>query len=928
MNVKPLFTKQTICISVALAFGSPAHAVLGLNQIPPDAITPPVPNLIVTLDDSGSMAAEVPYDPAITYQIPTDRSGTSLTNRVFPRAYTDGFNATGDFDVTTRPEYTTVTDTANFTNWFSFYRTRNLSMKAAVYLAFAPSVVPDGRIRLAWQGLNATCTNGFPATNNCPVGLGSRRNAISSYEGDHRTNFFNWVRSVPASSNTPLRAAYDRVGQYLQVTGTDSPYANTPGTASAAAVQSCRRSYHILFTDGQWNDNTGQWNPTPTPNQDNTAIAALPADVSGGAGPAYTLQRPYPGRTNGTEGQNSLADVAFRYWATDLQPSAQFKNDVIPSIKRQGSEDYKDGATTVATVGEFWNPKNNPAYWQHLQTFAVGFGEAADMSAAAAGVASSVAPTFGGTTTAGDSFAQLVAGTREWPTVNNFDLRQFDLWHAAVNSRGDVYPAQNLQSLVDAFKKILGEILAGNGPTGGAASSLSFSPGFLAVQAGYIGTPNWRGSLLGFGQTGGAINATADFDSQVAITAQPEDTRVVLTASAPTTAVPFRWTINGSTSMSVFQQEMLNKNPLSPTGASDGWGAYRVRYLRGSTANDTPVLGEPTFRDRQSAVLGTIVNSEPRFVGVPRSGFANASYKAFRDANASREKLVYVGANDGMLHAFNADATSSLKGQARLSYVPRGVFSRLSEYTDLSYTHKYFVDGPIFQGDISTVANPTSAADWKSVLIGGLGAGGKGLFALNVTNPANFSETNASSVVMFDYTAPADSLTTSASTAFTAESGAAGVMAEFSSNLGQIFGDPVRDPFVGRNLQIAQLADGRWALISGNGINSTQEKAALYVFYLDSAGGFRKIVPTNAAANGPNNGLSTPLPTDSDGDGRVDTVYAGDLKGNFWKFDLSNAVPSSWVVANGGAPLITTVGNRPITTAPIITSHPEGGSFL
>jgi hypothetical protein len=147
MNSKPLFSERAICVALALAFAAPAHAVLGLNQIPPDAITPPVPNLIVTLDDSGSMAAVVPYDDSIVYQVPADRNGIPLPNRVSPRAYTDGFNATGDIDITTQTGYGAATDKTNFATWYSFYRTRNLSMKAAVYLAFADNVVPDGRIR-------------------------------------------------------------------------------------------------------------------------------------------------------------------------------------------------------------------------------------------------------------------------------------------------------------------------------------------------------------------------------------------------------------------------------------------------------------------------------------------------------------------------------------------------------------------------------------------------------------------------------------------------------------------------------------------------------------------------------------------------------------------------------------------------------------
>jgi type IV pilus assembly protein PilY1 len=688
---------------------------------------------------------------------------------------------------------------------------------------------------------------------------------------------------VPANTGTPLRTAYERVGQYMKTVGVNGAYAQDPGTTELP-VLACRRSYHVLFTDGGWNDG-GAFG-----NDDNTSTT-LPD------GTAYTGQTPYRGAT-GSPGSDSLSDVAFKYWATDLQPNVP--NSVFPSYKKSGVENY--GTTPVSP---YWNPKNDPATWQHLSLYAIGFGEAADLDPPSVGSNAATVPTFVNTTTDGPSFSEIVSGTRNWPTVTDFNLRAFDLWHAAVNSRGSMFPAKTPDQAIAAFKAIVAEILAGNSPTGAGSSSTAFTSDFLTVRSGYEGTPTWRGVLQGFGQTNGVINTVPSFDVQSLLAARSPASRVVLTASAPKVGVPFRWN-----SLSNFQRDVLDRTVSS---ATDGQGSKRVDYLRGDRTQERPATGPvpvPEFRGRGDGLLGTIVNSEPKVVGAPRSGFTDGSYKAFRDANASREKIIYVGANDGMLHGF-----SGVDGSAKLGYVPRGVYSRFSDYSDIAYNHKFFVDGPLFPGDAFV------DGAWKSFLIGGLGAGGKGFYGLDITNPALFSEANANSVLKFDYTAPADALPTTAASAFAQEAGNNPIAAETLSDLGHIMGDAAREAQFGRSLQIAKMPNGRWAFITGNGVNSVSERAVLYIVYLDAVGGYQKIVADSVT--GQNNGLSTPLPLDLDGDGSVNVIYAGDLKGRLWKF-VSDA-SGVFSVGNGGAPLLN-VG-KPITSAPVAVIHPRGGVF-
>ncbi|MFM7533064.1 MAG: pilus assembly protein [Rubrivivax sp.] len=863
-----------LCASLAW----PGHAApLTFSQMPIALATPPAPNVFVTLDDSGSMAIQVNYVAGQEYPIPPGPDGNPIVAMPpAPQTYNDGYvnspapvNLTGAFltaynglPAAQRPAYL---------RWFAFYRDRTRAMKAGVMRTFHTQKIPDGRIRLAWQGIWTTCAAGFPS-----AGCNNAMWPLSDSEGGrtHRTNFYNWVRAVPAPGGTPLRAAYERVGQYLMTTGVNSPWAHLPGQTQLPEV-SCRRSFQLMFTDGGWNG------AGPDAERDNVSTT-LPD------GTPYTARGPYAHNWSGT-----LADVAFRYWATDLQTGANFGNDVVPVMRVPGNQTFAG-----ASVAPYWNPNNNPATWQHLTTFAIAFGEAANITN----------PLWSGSTTAGTQFAEIVAGTRQWPIQ-----AAPDLWHAAVNSRGAMYLATDQASLDAAFTEVMGEIAAQTIASGGAASSYSVQgTGFRVVRAGFLSSPNLRGSLGGFSlNSAGVLQATPDWEGNTTLAAVAHGSRVVMTASGPTGGAAFRW--NG---LSTWQQGQLNQPPI---GAADTQGGARLDYLRGDTSNEATNLN-PTaaFRWRQGGLLGTIVNSEPKVVAVPRSGYTFRSYQSFRSGNTSRTSVAYLGTNDGMLHGFNAAS-----GAPVLSYVPRGVYPFLSAYADKAHVHRMYVDGPLITADWDSAAtSPTPA--WRTLLIGGLRAGGRGFFVLDVTNPANFTEANAASIVRFDYTAPP--VGHASLSGFITESGSTGMMGEIATDLGHLTADPSRDAYLGRNLQVTRMKNGKWALLLGNGVNSVNERAVLYVFYLDGSG-FKKLV--TAAATGQGNGLATPLPVDVDNDGLVDYAYAGDLLGRIWKFDLSSTDDEQWKVVqvdNVNTPLID-VG-RPITSAPAVAQHPRGGLLV
>jgi type IV pilus assembly protein PilY1 len=429
---------------------------------------------------------------------------------------------------------------------------------------------------------------------------------------------------------------------------------------------------------------------------------------------------------------------------------------------------------------------SNPAFWQHMVTFgiAIGLSGTLDVPATKTKVKNEEAVS--------------------WPNpVDRFDSERIDdLFHAAVNGHGDFIAASDPDEFSDGLGNALRAISARRGSGSNATVSGTTAGGSTKVfQARYF-SAKWYGELQAFPVTATGIN-----------TATP-----LWTANFPTGIRSTIFTHNGT------------GGPTFPTTTqTTGLGGTDfTNYLRGDRTKEEPRTGA-LFRERTS-LLGSIVNSSPAFV-----------------QTSPTVDTVYVGANDGMLHAF--DATSGL---VRFSYVPRGIdLNRLKEYGESDYGHRFFVDGPI-------VTSTTRELAAQTVLVGTLGRGGIGLFALDVTNPTAF----ATSKVLWDNSGQSE-----------------------NGDMGQILGKPL----------IAKTNDGSTVLITGNGLNSSRENAVLYVFNLTTGALIKKI----DTGIGGSNGLSAPRGWDDDGNGTVDIVYAGDFRGNLWKFDLSSTSAASWNVAAG-----------------------------
>jgi type IV pilus assembly protein PilY1 len=370
----------------------------------------------------------------------------------------------------------------------------------------------------------------------------------------------------------------------------------------------------------------------------------------------------------------------------------------------------------------------------------------------------------------------------------------------------------------------------------------------------------------------------------------------------------------------------------------------RVNYLRGGRRNELNSAGYGEFRIRYS-VLGDIMDSSPTWVGTPNApypaswmdrinaavippenGATAQTYPVFVAAQTNRQQVVYVGANDGMLHGFrsgiynstvgscattpSASCYSGNDGREVLAYMPGSIISGASaqlihpdisnagnvpiDFSNPQYGHNDFVDATPSVGDVFYNNS------WHSLLVGGLGAGGAALYALDITNPSSFSETNAAALVLGEWNSSTISCV-----------GNPGC----GTSLGNTFGTP----------QLRRLHDGRWGIIFGNGFGSASGDGGIYIGVVDPTNGVSGVqfyyLSTGVGGPASPNGIAYVAPADLDGDHITDYIYAGDLQGNVWRFDVTDPNESNWTLTPG--PLFST-GGQPITTQLVLASGSAG----
>ena len=785
--------------------------------------------------------------------------------------------AVGDNDPAT---CTYAQEIQNFANWFTYYRSREYTTKNAL-----------GRVVADAESLNV----GYFAMNNA-----NERIRIapmnSSFRAGNKRSLLDQVYKISSIGGTPLRSAIDRAGKHFECVAGDafgSGGASAPGTANcpiaATPAGNCQQNYLLAFTDGSWNGDGGITNIAANNYDNNNAV------------PASNISNFDEGRYGDNIG-GTLADMAMKYYERDLQPTLPNEVPVTP-------RDLEG-----ATLASFGNAGTTT--FQHMATYTIGFGLTGLLTDA--------------------NIPTNIATPVAWGNPFALEASKIDdLRHAALNGRGLYLSANDPKTLNSTMTAAFQEFSSGTG----AASSVTFDAARLSQ-----GSVRFRGFFNSRSNTGEFIAELIDTNGDV-VGAPVWSAATRLDAITPTNRV------------------IVSFNPLTRVGIPFRFASLTapqkvnltsamLDYLRGDRTNERP--SGLNFRDRPiiAGLLGDIVHSTPLFVGAPgfiqrdRAAYPTTSgslYSEFKLAQAGRTPMVYTAANDGMLHAFNAN-----NGNEAFAFIPDKILNTdpysnpLYQLTSATYSHKFFNDLAPEANDAFITPRGVGTRQWRTVLVGGLAGGGKGYYAIDITNPANFvSEASAKDQVLWEFsdaddTYPVDALGVPLG-------GAVGAKVDLQ-------GRPIKDlgySYGEAQIQMTNAVNGdgskKWAAIFGNGYNSTAGIAKLFVLFVEQgvdgwgAGDVIKLdtgqgAPIAPAANaGLPNGLGAARAVDTDNNGTVDLVYAGDILGNLYRFDMRNSNPANWTVTrifqakfDNNTPVnLTDDVLQPVVNRPVVVRNPQ-----
>lgn len=905
---------------------------------------------------------KVYFNPGYTYLAPVDASGSPFGNAAFGAAKRDGFNngsSTANLATSFRAhssdtaqqayyyEYTgagtpvpgtcyadnqytkrlvTAAQQQNFANWYTYYRTRMLMMKSALSLAFQPI---DSNKRVGYMSIN----------NN----TGSDYRNLATFDAAGKSAWYSKVFAAQPSAGTGLRWALTTAGRLY---GGKLNGQNFWGTSVVDPVQySCQQNFTILATDGYWNSQTTglgcnrhdgcKLDGTALGNQDGGAAKPMwdgstttltqvdtyqqfnyavtssgcsggkkrvtrqeqrktittttingtqgtPADSGWsnyGAATTYTAcQSPAPTapanttpillssntNTSSSGGSTgSLADVAMYYYETDLRDAGL--SNCTGALGLDVCENNARGSG------------RDTAKYQHMTTFTLGLG-------------------INGTLTYDENYEScgnrcdypaIVQGTKTWPVPSaDSPTAVDDLWHAAVNGRGLYISAGTPESLIRGLTRALAGVETVLG-SGGASATSTLAP-VQGDQYAYVAlytTAEWVGDLQqrSISLTTGDVDQTPNWRAQEQLdgqTALAGDSRTIYMRTGGSLGA-----FNVGNLASYITAKNFDAGPANPNGALSQYADYdairqakaignqgaanMIGFLRGQRGFEEGVsdVTNQLYRSR-THVLGDIVNSSPVYVKDPAFDYTEHNYATWKP---SRAATIYAAANDGMLHAFDAGT-----GVERWAFVPTAVIPKLYKLADVNYAsqHRYYVDGPI------TIGDAYFDGKWHTILIGGLGKGGRSYYALDVTGDTP--------KLLWEFSVDDD------------------------ADLGYTYG----------GAQITKRkSDGKWVAMFASGYNNVSPgsgAARLYVLDLESGNKESEIVvPGNAHPDETGIAWVNGWTNAGMDDNTVQHVYAGDLSGNVWRFDINDDKVS----------LLATLGASSGTVQPV-TTRVELGDIL
>ena len=746
-------------------------------------------------------------------------------------------------DCASATQCTYAEELQNFANWWSYYRIRLSLMKTATGKAFLSI---DDRYRIGFITINP----------NNPV-TASKFLTVSRFNAAQRVLWYQKLYAQTTNGSTPLREALSRVGRFYG--------GITSGINSGMGVDplqfSCQTNYALLTTDGYWNGSNDDQNLTggSVGNQDNTNSG-------------YTKRSDGAYDGNLALSARTLADVAAYYYQTDLRTSGALATDNVPT-----------------------NTKDTAPH-QHMVTFTLGLGLEGFMD---------YIPDYE-TSLTGD-FAKIKAGATgcswttgvcDWPSpAANEPSTLDDLWHAAVNGRGQYFSAGDPNSLALGLQSALAKLKVA---TAAAAASATSSPNITQTSnfifSSTFRTGVWDGEIVAqrIDLTTGAIIPAIVWSAQAALDAKTtanSDSRNIYTIdeSGGNRRKNFKYVNLSSTpagpilpEQSYFTNKCGNLAQCTlltgPQQAITNSGINMVDYLRGQRQYESFITPETVapFRFREH-VLGDPVNATPAYVAEPSFRFTDnvvPVYDTFVATWNNRRPLLFIGANDGMLHAFNGDT-----GVEEWAYVPRITMPNMHKLATANWsaTHRYSVDGS------PAVMDAFFGGSWHTVLVAGLNGGGRGYYALDVTDPDN---TKVLWEVCSDVT----------------------ICAVADTDIGLTFGNPVITK---------RASDGKWVAFVTSGLNNVSPGTGIgYLFTVDlQTGAILNKVSTGVGSVASPSGMNriAGFADDFAFDNTAKFLYGGDLQGNVWKFDTATAIPTmtKLAVLKDGTGKV-----QPITTRP------------
>ena len=730
----------------------------------------------------------------------------------------------------------------NFANWFSYYRTRMQSAKTALGLAFSAL---DAKSRVGFSTIN----NNLGQDNDS----GANFVALADFGSAQKQRWYEQLYGIRPTGGTPLVPALDRSGRYY----TSGSMPGAPGAAarSDTVPLACTPNYTILSTDGYWTSR-GSVAVGDTDRTVPNLPANVYADPSTGAvrndpvaGVPLVAGQDFPAPFfDGTGTADSLADVAMHYWSRDM---------------------------TGSSAGKVQPTPGDPATWQHMVTYTIGLGASGTLSAPPA---------------AGNTWPAPQPGT-----ATAID----DLWHAALNGHGQYFNSSDPARLRASLGGILDDIASRTGSAAAVSvSNPSLLPGDNLAFVSSFNSGDWTGDLQAVAvdlQTGVLAGAPL-WSAQAQLDAKPPASRYVASFDG-TVGVPF--TAEGLGAKSA----RLN-SPSVPPGPSDN--AAVIAYLRGDRSGEGEGVSASRPYRARSHLLGDVVDAEAVYVSAPRAAYTDPGYGAFKTGPAAgRAKVVYQGANDGMLHAFDAASGDELWAyvpgalvDAPISPAQPGTSTLVGLTQQALFQHRFYVNGTPTATDVdlsNTALNQPSppAPQWATVLVGGLAKGGRGYYALNVTDPAAASDGEVAAKLMWEFPNAATPAATRSSVGFS-------------------YGVPVN---------VKTRAAG-WVTLLTSGYNNgsdTGGDGSGYLFVVNTATGqLIQQLRTGAGSAGTPSGLArvSAYLVSPGSDDTVDFVYGGDLLGNVWRFDLSGASTASWNVTRLATLADSSGTPQPITAAP------------